>query len=252
MILKMSKGKLSKMTEIVKENGKYNCFAFTVRPNHGVNDMLESSIHKWLRNQPYYAYTIEMDDEKRHIHAIVFFNEPKRKGDLVKQLKRIQEGGDPNWSSAAARVLSQGVKIVYNDDFHTKYMIKDGDYVDSFLPPNTAEYYPTEDEQEKVKSKANAVDKRFHRWAEAFKESVHYCEDSAAEENFILSKLRVADWFADVMYKSKTEQVITDERLLRRNILSLCYYVYGNVNGYHLLCREDQADINTLKKMGQV
>lgn len=107
---------------------KYRSFAITIRPKHGVakDSPLEQAIERQLYRYKYQLFAYEMEDTDRHLHAQIWSEEPKRRSDIVKQFQRIQSRHDPDWSPAASKVLANGIKVAYNDDFLT-YILKDTD-----------------------------------------------------------------------------------------------------------------------------
>jgi len=230
---------------------KFKSFGFTVRPKNGLKSDLEDALRKWILKQPFYAYNIEMEDEARHLHGQVWYDEPKSKGDLTKALSRIQSRFDPDWGNASRKVLSSGVKIAYNDKF-LEYMEKDDVLIEDCRPNDTLDYYPSEEEQEATRAKCNAVDTRFHKFLIMFKESTWYSEENVQYDSCqITGKLRVANWMADAMFNSKIIPVIQCPKIRNQVITSLTYYVYG-VSGYELLSEKDRERYRQFKDSDMV
>jgi len=226
---------------------KFKSFGFTVRPKNGLKTNLEDALRTWILKQPFYAYNIEMEDECRHLHAQVWYDEPKSKGDLTKALFRIQSRFDDDWSNASKKVLSSGVKIAYNDDF-MEYMSKESPLIEDCPPECTDDYYPSKEEQDAVMAKSNAADTKFHKYSTMFKESKWYSEeDHESDSGMISGKVRVADWIADVMFISKKIPVVQCPKIRSQIITSLTYYVYG-VCGYDLLTEKDKEIYLNFKK----
>ena len=216
-----------KVFEIMSTVSKFKSFGFTVRPKNGLKTDLEDALRKWILKQPFYAYNIEMEDEARHLHAQVWYDEPKSKGDLTKALFRIQSRYDDDWGNASKKVLSSGVKIAYNDKF-MEYMSKDSPLIEDCPPDCTDDFYPSEDEQNAVMERSRASDARYHRFLIMFKESTWYSEESAElDAGHISGKARVADWLFDAMFISKTIPVVQDNRIRCQMITSLTFYCYG-------------------------
>lgn len=228
---------------------KFKSFGFTVRPKNGLKTDLEDALRKWILKQPFYAYNIEMEDEARHLHAQVWYDEPKSKGDLTKALFRIQSRYDDDWGNASKKVLSSGVKIAYNDKF-MEYMSKDSPLIEDCPPDCTDDFYPSEDEQNAVMERSRASDARYHRFLIMFKESTWYSEESAElDAGHISGKARVADWLFDAMFISKTIPVVQDNRIRCQMITSLTFYCYGGQGRYDLLSREDR---DTLREYEEI
>lgn len=222
---------------------KFKSFGFTVRPKNGLKTDLEDALRKWILKQPYYAYNVEMEDEAKHLHAQVWYDEPKSKGDLTKALFRIQSRYDDDWGNASKKVLSSGVKIAYNDKF-MEYMSKDSPLIEDCPPDCTDDFYPSEEEQLAVQEKCNAVDTRFHKFLIMFKESTWYSEEDALMDgSHIMGKARVADWYFDAMFVSKTIPVVQDNKVRCQVITSLYYYCYGGQGRYDLLSKDDREKL---------
>ena len=146
----------------------YKSYAFTLRARNGIpeNSTTEQKAIKLV--EKYNGFLVaEMEQEARHLHGQLFFPNGKRKYDLAKVLINIQECKDP----AEVRVLKQGIKIAYNDDFYTDYTNKPDSImlIDKFIE-NSEEYYPSEDEQQKVRNRARAVDAKYHHLKELWDE----------------------------------------------------------------------------------
>lgn len=222
----------------------YRSYCFTIRCKGGLPEAVRIPMIKYLTKQKYKCYVIEGKDESEHLHAQVWYDEPKIKGDLTKQLRRIQERGDPDWCQASNKVLVMGVKIAYSDSFHEEYMLKENtDGI--FEPPlDTKGYYPSEEEQNAVKAKFNAVDPKFHRLLTTFNERP---PKAWAESPPALRLGLVAEWLYDEMFNLKTEKVITDSKKVRETVKSLYHYIVGGQNGVKWGLSE--KDYNTHKKI---
>lgn len=228
-------------------SSKYRSFAITVRPQQGIvkDSELEQELIKYLRKKIYYAYVFEKEHEARHLHAQIWLDVSTRKDDIQKTLKRIQGKYDPNWSPASQKVLVSGVKIAYNDSFADNYMNKENEAV--YNPPNdTTEYYPTEEEQEKVRNKANAVDRHFHHLKELF-------EEDNIELDVIHAKAldQISQWYYKVMFKDKKIQVVIDDKRRKQTVKCLLHYIYPAVCYARdlNLTKEDKEQIEIIENL---
>lgn len=175
---------------------------------------------KYLKKQTYSAYVYEGEAETRHIHAQIWFDKPRRKNDVQKQLCRIAERCDPDWSQASRKVLVSGVKVAYNNSFLDNYMTKDGDHDWYHVPEKPDDFYPTESEQEQVMAKANAKDDFYHSLKELW-------GDKELETTHPLLQLEeVAEWVFDQMYVEKTIKTISDTKRRKLLVQNLFYYLY--------------------------
>lgn len=144
----------------------FKSFCVTCRPRGGISEETTDEIYKWLQRHPSFAYAVlEMEGEAKHLHAQLWYDEPKYKGDITKQLVRICERTIPDWDTSQKKVLSSGTKVAYND-WYLNYLenndLKQAPHIILDKPPAiSSPYYPTEEEQEKVKTLTHAVDQRF-------------------------------------------------------------------------------------------
>ena len=210
----------------------YRAWAITIRPRNGISDERVSDYIDWIEKSPKVAGSYGVCEklaEERHLHLAVFFTEGRRKGDVNKQIERIfqrrvVEDGE-------LKVLRSGTRIMYNDDFMKKYLDKNDDteVVVNNVPPDTQEYYPTDEEQEAVKSQKNAVDQFFHSLNVKFSSwRGDRCNDIQM----------VRWWFGFAMYDEKSIRVITDTRKL--NQIIDCLYKYSTSNEY---CLVDETSV---------
>lgn len=230
----------------------FRSFAVTIRPKGGLvpGSAYETKLLKYLNNgtggMTHSVYGFEMKDEARHIHAQIFFDadHPKRKGDITKQLKRIAEKTDPDWSVASAKVLVGGVKVAYNDDFMDQYIAKDGEWALYNPPLSTEEYYPSKSEQEAVMARAQAKDYEMHHLKEL------WGDRELESEHPLLQLEQVADFVFDQMYVHKNIKTIADSRRRKQLVQNCYFYLYPN-NSCHkewMLNSGTLEEIRTLKK----
>jgi len=230
----------------------YKSYCFTIRPRLGLTKLTEEAVKKWMLKQDYAYATIEMEDEARHLHGQIWLDEPRMRGVVNKSLKLICEKTIDDWNSAQAKVLSSGTKIAY-DDFYTSYLIdadkKKDDEINVIVdkvPDITSDYYPTEEEQEKVKNSCNAIDKRYHKLNEMYEEWLK--GRASAERDWTL--WTVSLFINEVMFKTKKIPVIQDARVCRQMVKCLHAYNHGNMNLNHFMGKEDLENAMTKQEMG--
>lgn len=152
----------------------FRSYCFTVRPLQGLTQLTEGEILKWLKKQDYAFATIEGKDEARHMHGQIWLKEPRARGKVNQSIKRICERSINEWAAIEAKVLSKGTKIAYSDWFDS-YLNNDleksheFEYIVINNPPDkTEEFYPSQEEQERIQGEAHAVDKQMHRWEQVW------------------------------------------------------------------------------------
>lgn len=234
---------------------KYRSYGITLSTKEDIEGAGQTAIMKWLKKQDYAYGVIEHDKEGvRHAHAQVWYNEAREKGTIKKALKRIIEQHFPESKTH----IAIRINIAYNDDYYEEYMQKDVietlvdnppplqqtievDVYGKFGEKETkrifrSEYYPSEEEQTKVKESANAVDKRFHRLETMFNDWVQGHDEPTS---FLEQKVLVAKFLADSMYKSKTIAVITDKKAKTQLCNSLTRYIHSDGSVDDFLTEED-------------
>lgn len=121
----------------------FKTYAVTVRPLGGIADEHIVKFVKWVkRHCEYYHVITEKTGSERHIHSGLVLKNPKTRSNMGVLLKCLFKTLTPE----EHRVLLRGVKIMYNDDFISRYMDKGDDtvVVESNLPENRCfeAYYP--------------------------------------------------------------------------------------------------------------
>jgi hypothetical protein len=200
----------------------YKAFAYTIRPKEGVktSGKIEQKLIKYIKK--YHGFIVaEKEGICRHLHGVIYYPNPKRKYDVSLVLKSFQEselGRELDYNEE--RVLKGGLKIAYNDDFFTEYTNKEeSTLILENLPDNTTEYYPSEEEQAKVKRAANAVDKTYNHLLELWNESKRE-----------LSENSVKIFMYEMMYVQKKIKVIEDKKKFNQRCISLFHYINGEIN----------------------
>lgn len=194
-------------------------FAFTIRPLAGVppDSELEQSFRKLLNKYPGFLVA-EKTGIERHLHGQMFFENPRTKSDFnrdfpVNKCKKHLA----DWTPQQERVLKLGTKIAYSDDFYTEYTNKpDSELLVDNFPANSNEFYPSQDEQDKVKNRANAKDAKYYALAEMWQNSENPCVPTY--EN-------VAKWLYNQMFVLKTIKCIEDRRKITQTVNTLTEYL---------------------------
>ena len=200
---------------------KFSSFAITIRPRMGVtpNSECEISLLKYFSKFEYSSVCFEKTGADRHLHAQVWFNDPKVKGDLMKQIRdRILAKTVPDWDNAQKKVACK-IKIAYNDWFENYCAENEtkGDPLELKFhnpPLETDSFYPSEEEQESIKNKANAKDPRFHHYKELYYERNKEKPKDTTE---------VARFLHIIMFIEKLIPVVIDKKA-RINICECLYY----------------------------
>ena len=210
---------------------KFKSYCITVRPKAGLHGSYAEAIEKYIRKQKYFVYNYEKEDEARHIHAQIFFDDPVRKSNIQTALKRIAEKHDKDWDPASRKVLVSGVKIAYNDNFMDNYITKDSEVETlNWNPPaDTEDYYPSEAEQNAVQARANARDQYFHRLSELW--HLRY-PDYTVHSNTLKD---IGLFIYDQMFIDRMIPVIRDDRQRKQIVKAAMHYIYPynmSVNSY--------------------
>lgn len=206
---------------------EFRSFAFTVRPKSGVpeNSDLENGVINLLRKYKGFLVS-EMEDGDRHLHGQIFFENPKRKHDFNKMLNVVcKRSKEIDWDYDQQRVLFAGTKIAYSDSWFLDYTNKpDSIFLFSDMPENTVPYYPTREEQDKVKAKADAVDKQLHHLVELWDEYYGPDHDHDMAPNSVQG---IALFLYDMMFVQKKIRVIKEKKKITELRTSLFHYING-------------------------
>ena len=201
----------------------FRSFALTIRPRDGISDDTIAGLSKWLSKLDFAVAVLEKEGIERHLHAQIWTNQPKAKGDIIKQCERICIRTIPDFQNdgAAKKVLRGGIKIAYSDwylDYLCENDLKEEPNIIIESPPtNTYDYYPTEEEQEAVQRVTNAVDPRF---TDLEVKALQFFEKRSLGCN----KKNVATFLADAMFVSRTIKVLMHQR--DRVSLALSLYAF--------------------------
>lgn len=227
----------------------FRSFAITVRPLDGISDTTIAAYLKWFEKLDYAFVCTEKDGVERHLHAQIWTDSPKAKGDIVKQVERICERTINDWTQAQKKVLRGGIKIAYSDwylDYLAENELKEilCDILYESPPENTYTYYPTEEEQEKVKSIANAVDPRFT-------DLENKCNDYLNKDNIPLSLKSVARFLCDAMFITRSIKVLMHQRDRTALATALFAFMSKSIN-IDLFISKTQEEKKTEAKFNQM
>ena len=224
----------------------FRCFCITVRPKNGLHAEYADAIEKYIRKQSYYVYNYEKEHEARHIHAQIWFETAVRKTNIQTALKRIAQKWDPEWSPASRKVLVSGVKVGYSDAFFEEYIQKDGQVsMDNWKPPSdTALYYPTQDEQDKVLARAACKDSFFHHLSEL------WYENNPSYEVHQFTNVDIAEFLYIQMFQAKTIAVIKADKHRKETAKALLHYIFPFDSDWKSTMLTDK-DIETYNLLNQ-
>jgi hypothetical protein len=136
--------------------GKYRSFGITLRTRVGINSGLKSGFDTWIKKQDYGAYVYEKEDSDEHIHAQIWIDEARTRGNVKKpcdaMIRKYFEPDDYKLSIASC------VRIAYNDEFIEEYCEKENELIYSNIPADKdrLKYYPSEEEQDLAQAKVHS------------------------------------------------------------------------------------------------
>lgn len=253
-----------------REMAKYRSYCITISTLEPVEGEAQKTLTNWLKKQDY-AYGVieggEGKEQERHLHAQVWYESAREKGTLNKALKRIVEKHFPE----SKPHIAIKIKIAYNDDFLEKYMTKDPtekvidlvpleqktievDKYGEFGEKETKiifrkDYYPTQEEQDKVKAKSKVIDHKMNQLEELFYEWVG---EEPEPDNELLKKAQVSRFLSDMMYRSRKIKVPTDMKIQRNLCSVFTNYLWQKSDSFMLLSQEEQKlleqEINNQQK----
>lgn len=207
----------------------YKSYAITVRPRSGISDETIDEIIKWFKKKDYGMVVIELENEARHLHGQIWLNDAVARGTICTALVRICERTVKDWDRAQVKVLRQGVKIAYSD-WNDNYLVDNESKDDANIkydnvPDKTSDYYPTQEDQDRVKAKHNAVDLKYHEL------SIKYLDWLGNRK----SRLGLcAEFLSWAMFEGRVIRVIEDPK--RRQWTCTCLYRYCEQWGFYEDC----------------
>lgn len=190
-------------------SSKFTTFAITIRPRSGVSDSDISSFSSFVRKHCEYYYVItEKTEDERHIHSALFFRIPKTRSNVITYMSRLFKHFDKEEKAN----LNKSIKILYSNDFITKYMNKDDDTVviERNLPElgHLESFYP-----DKPSSVSDADSRRLymHSTMREYETLWRKYMSPIAEVN----TLTVRDFLFDMQYSKRCIGLLDDKRVLQ-------------------------------------
>jgi hypothetical protein len=233
---------------------KQKSFGITVSLKHigGLihNSDLEKDLLTVIKRADYYhavAETKQGQPDSRHLHAQLWYTNPKDKGDIKKNYIRVLR--KQHWWEEKNRDVCFHIKYCFSDWFEN-YLSKENedkanDISELLLDQNPVlhnvnpeDFYPTDEQQEGFKNKANAVDKKFYRWEELWNEYEHKVENPEL--------IDIAKFLGDMMFVSRKIQVIVDDKARKQNCVCLLAYIQKSKSAKLFLTKE-QWEIHCLQ-----
>ena len=221
---------------------KAKCFSITLAiKNLGgfeKGSTLEKKILQVIERADYYHAVAETkfnQPDSRHIHAQVFYTNEKSKYDIKKNYLRVMRKYCAGWDEKSMNPAGTAdgavcVKFSYNDwylHYTSNNEDKTNDTSELFfnnVPANygidNEDFYPSEEDQENFKNKANAVDKKFYRWEELWNEYEGKVDHPTLVD--------IGIFLGDMMFKSRKIQVIIDAKARQQNCKCLLAYIQKN------------------------
>ncbi len=215
----------------------FRSYCLTIRPRDGITDDTTQQITKWLTKCHHAVAVLEKSEHERHLHAQIWTDTPKARGDICKQVQRICERSIKEWDTAQLKVLRSGVKIAYSD-WYLDYLVENDDkeppnIIVNNPPEKTMDYYPTEEQQEDIQTMKQAVDPRFA-------DLEIKCRDYLGEKP--ITERTVASFLADAMFKSRTIKCVIQQR--DRVALAKTLYAYmSKSDDIYLFLTKDKEQI---------
>lgn len=237
----------------------YKSYTLTVRPRLGLNPDSEhyKVLLAWLEKQPYCVAVREKGGEAMHLHAQIWSEAGWLIGNIRKSLRLMGEKHIEDWDDLQARICKGGcnyVKPAYNEWF-TNYLLNNEDKDDPerviliMNPPAIQEpFYPSEEEQDAAKVKANAKDQLMHSWLELWEEhGKNYTHDEDTNIWYIpgCSLVCVAKFCRDIWFKLKLKPTLRNVRDQRDFVKRVHSYIRGYCPDEDLIGPKDLEVLNT-------
>lgn len=206
-----------------------------MRTRVGMNDLFKEQVAKWLKKQPYAAFVYEKEGSDEHIHAQIWLEEPRTKGNVMKPLAAmLKRCYMPDEYVIKVAIV---IDLAYNDDFTLEYSTKDGGLEHYNPPDDTADYYPSKEDQEKfmeiAASKAN-----WSLWTDL---------ESKWTAGTPVNEHTVAVFIAREMFEKRTIKVEMDGRKRRQMCETFTAFMLKEANG-KLFLPKDKHDIHEIYK----
>lgn len=221
---------------------KFTAIALTYRPKSGITPTEISRLIRFLTEKSFDFHavteTVGDDPSTKHLHACCFFSNPVALGDIFGKTKRfgnlmvpLLERSESLWRRAVT------VKGVYNDDWISKYLLKDANHVTLNKCELSEEIRQTyySDIEPRDGARSGPSDKYFS-WLEELWYEFNEKLPSGIEE--------CANFLSCMMYKDRRIAVIQDPRQMKQKSRCLfCYLQKSESYDWHSrvqLCDEDE------------
>lgn len=228
---------------------KFKSLAVTIRPRDGVANDLLKEFQTWFDKQEYIYAVTEKEGSARHIHFQTW-GEEKYVSDMKKQMKRICQRKITDWDKAQEK-YTVFVKAAYND-WYEDYLEDNPDKPEEVnelvnkIPNCTMDYYPDEEEDERMKAASNAVDKHYHELTEEL--------DSYILQHDIvdITKLTVAKFLHQKQHIDKTMKVIREQKIARALVVTLYTHYTKEFDPSYYLPDVENTNKQVLKTIAQL
>ena len=196
-------------------------FNLTVSVKEDISDECVKAIKKWLtKNTKYVHCVLEQETSKRHLHAAMFFTEPRDKKKLRENLWDRQV--KPHHPTSIGR-FAVHLQAAPGRKWIDEYLLKEDnvEVVLSDLPDETDdlnEYYPSEETQAILMSAKDKIVDCFYATHEAvYKEWLH-------ENTWVSSTQTAHEYLCLRMFVRKDIRVIADSRRCHQIAVALHKY----------------------------
>lgn len=189
-------------------------FAITIRTRVGMNEEFKKQFDKWIRLQDYQVYVYEKEGVEEHLHAQIWLDQPRTKGNVAKPLKKMIQRCYREDEYILKNALL--IKNPWNDKYR-EYCEKDEPLILENVPDDTSEYYPTEEEQ-----------KKFMEIAEGKKHWTIWRELESLWNKDEISELSVAQFLGEMMFIEKKIKIVEDNRKRQQMCKSFYLYMKGD------------------------
>ena len=225
----------------------YKSYCVTIRPKNGLDDKLLLALIKKTKKYDFGFVCTEKEGEAKHAHIQIWLEHACAKGTISTAFQRIQAKVDPDWNDAANRVMKSGVKIAYSD-WYLDYCEMNDNKVDEEAsnieyynpPPNTLDYYASEEDQNKILLKAKSSNKLFYELREKF-------EASDFKQRWYKDQLRIGEFVCHLMYIKDELPIIKDPKQMRYFIKALTKYINKDGSAQEFMS-EEEIKINDMKE----
>ena len=203
---------------------KYRTFAFLWRPRNGADSVShDNSVLEWIRKRStHYHVVAEKKGSERHLHACLYLKTEVTRSNFSLTLVRLGKQHDLDLEELT--VLRKGVRIMYSNDFITKYLTKDADseVIGSCLPEvaTLEAFYPPKVVEAKTKKPRHSL---FY-WE---LEKLWYEHRRPCEE---VNTVNVRSFLFRMMYKDRLIAVIRDDRAIVQTARHLTRFLNKSEN----------------------